>query len=103
MSALPAASVSAAQRPKLVFFYSTTSGRSRRAEGFIAQVLQRRGNHETFELVRVDADRRPDLVERFRLRALPALVVVEDRRVRATLTEPRGCRQITEILAPWLR
>ena len=40
-------------RPKLVFFYSPRSGRCRRVEAFVAQVLQRRRNHETFELVRV--------------------------------------------------
>jgi len=45
----------------LVFFYSPLSGRCRRVEGFIAQVLQRRRNHDTFELVRVSVDLRPDL------------------------------------------
>ncbi len=42
-------------RPRLLFFFSSTSGPSRRAEGFLAQVLQRRANHSSFELVRVDA------------------------------------------------
>lgn len=36
-----------AAKPKLLF-YSATSGECRRAEGFLAQVLQRRQNHETF-------------------------------------------------------
>jgi hypothetical protein len=40
-------------RPRLVFFCSPSSGRCRRVEGFIAQMLQHRKNHETFELVRV--------------------------------------------------
>jgi hypothetical protein len=35
-------------RPRLVFVYSDSSGLSRRADGFLAQVLQRRRNHETF-------------------------------------------------------
>ena len=47
-------------RPRLVFFYSPVSGRCRRAEGFLAQVLQRRHNHETFDLHRVSVDTRPD-------------------------------------------
>ena len=38
------------RRPRLVFFYSRQSGRSRRAEGFLAQVLQRRRNFETFDV-----------------------------------------------------
>ncbi len=93
----------AAQRPKLVFVLSNTSGRSRRVEGFLAQVLQRRGNHDTFHVVRVDADSQQELVERLRVDTVPALLVVEDGRVRARLSAPNGCRDITDVLAPWLR
>ena len=89
-------------RPQLLFFYSRTSGSSRRVEGYLAQVLQRRRNHESFRLRRIDADSHPQLVERFQIQALPALVVVENRRVRARLNRPRGCMDITETLAPWL-
>ena len=49
-------------RPRLVFFYSPVCGRCRRAEGLLAQVLQRRHNHE-----------------------------------------PAGCRELEELLQPWLR
>jgi thioredoxin-like negative regulator of GroEL len=56
------------QRPKLVLFFSSTSGRSRRAEGHLAQVLQRRRNHDTFQIVRVNADQRPDLISKFQWR-----------------------------------
>jgi thioredoxin-like negative regulator of GroEL len=90
-------------RPRLVFFYSKLSGRCRRVEGFIAQVLQRRRNHGTFVVHRVDAAERPDLVERFRIERLPALVVVADRRVQAHLEQPRGCRDIEALLGPWLK
>ena len=91
------------QRPRLIFFYSAVSGRCRRAEGFLAQVLQRRRNHGTFKLYRVDREQRPDLVERFRVDTLPTLVVVEDKNVRARLERPRGCREIEGFLAPWLK
>ena len=37
-----AAEVAAVAKPKLVFFHSPRSGRSRRVDGFVAQVLQRR-------------------------------------------------------------
>jgi thioredoxin-like negative regulator of GroEL len=90
-------------RPKLLFFSSATSGRSRRTEGSLAQVLQRRGNHETFQLLRIDAERHPDLVDRFRVKRVPTLIVVDDRKVRARLAEPSGCRQITKLLSPWLK
>jgi thioredoxin-like negative regulator of GroEL len=88
---------------KLAFFYSPRSGRSRRAEGFLAQVLQGRGNHHTFKLVRVDIDKRPDLASRFRITTLPTLLVIADNRIQGRLTQPTGCRPIAELLAPWLR
>ena len=90
-------------RPGLVFFYSARSGACRRAEGFLAQVLQRRRNHGTFSLYRVEQDERPDLVERFKVDELPTLVVVDRRSVAARLEKPRGCREIERFLAPWLQ
>ena len=90
-------------KPGLVFFYSPVSGSCRRAEGFLAQVLQRRRNHGTFKLYRVDEQERPDLVERFAVDTMPTLVVVEGKAVRARLEKPRGCREIETFLAPWLK
>lgn len=90
-------------KPGLVFFHSSLSGQCRRAEGFVAQVLQRRRNHGTFRLYSVDEAERPDLFERFGIETKPTLVVVEGRRVRARLEQPRGCRDIERFLAPWLR
>lgn len=92
-----------AGKPGLVFFYSPVSGASRRVEGFLAQVLQRRRNHGTFRLYRVDERERPDLFERFAVVRTPTLVVVEEKLVRARLERPRGCREIESFLAPWLR
>ena len=90
-------------KPRLVFFYSKQSGRCRRAEGFMAQVLQRRRNHDTFTLYRVDTDDRPELAKRFGVTTLPTLVVVDGKRVSGRLESPRGCRDIEVFLAPWLR
>lgn len=89
-------------RPRLVFFYSPLSGRCRRVEGFIAQVLQRRQNHETFELVRVSIDKRPDLAEKFRVEEVPTICVVVGRKLRRTIVAPRGCRELERELEPWL-
>ena len=89
-------------QPGLVFFHSALSGHCRRVEGFLAQVLQRRRNHGTFRLYSVDKEERPDLLERFAVRSVPTLVVVEDKRVRARLEHPRGCRDIERFLEPWL-
>jgi hypothetical protein len=90
-------------RPQLVFFYSPSSGRCRRVEGFIAQVLQRRQNHDTFEVVRVAVDQRPDLAEKFHIEQLPTICVVEGRKLRRTVIAPRGCRELEQELEPWLR
>ena len=91
------------RKPRLVFFYSRQSGRSRRAEGFLAQVLQRRRNFENFDVYRVETTERPDLSERMNVERVPTLVVVEDKQVRARLEEPRGCADIEKTLKPWLR
>jgi thioredoxin-like negative regulator of GroEL len=91
------------QRPRLVFFYSPLSGRCRRVEAFIAQVLQRRRNHDTFDLVRVSVDRRPDLAEKFRIEQVPTICIVEDRKLRRRIVTPRGCLELERELEPWLR
>ncbi|HVR13809.1 MAG TPA: thioredoxin family protein [Gaiellaceae bacterium] len=91
-----------AELPRLVFFHSALSGNCRRVEGFLAQVLQRRRNHETFNVVRVAEEERPDLLERFRIETVPTLVVVEHKAVKGRLERPRGCREIEGFLAPWL-
>jgi thioredoxin-like negative regulator of GroEL len=91
-----------ANRPRLIFFTSSLSGKCRRVEGFLAQVLQRRRNHGTFRILVVDQRERPDLVERFGVQGFPTLVVVEEQQVRARLDEPRGCREIERLLSPWL-
>jgi thioredoxin-like negative regulator of GroEL len=97
-----AVAATTATKPKLVFFYSPQSGRCRRVEGFIAQVLQRRRNHETFELVRVSVDKRPDLADRFGVLTVPTICVVEERKLRRRISAPRGCRELERELAPWL-
>ena len=93
----------AVAKPSLIFFHSSASGRCRRVEGFLAQVLQRRSNHDTFRLLRVDADEQHDLVERFNIKTVPTLVVVADKRAQAWLPNPQGCRDIERFLAPWLQ
>ncbi len=93
----------AVDKPMLLLFHSPTTGESRRVEGFLAQVLQRRRNHDTFTLRYVDSTPRPDLVTRFGIEQPPALVVVERKRVRAKAEKPRGCAEIRSFLAPWLK
>ena len=97
------ASVLQTERPRLVFFFSPQSGRCRRVEGFIAQVLQRRRNHDTFELVLVPVDEWPELAEKFGIDEVPTICVVEDRKLRKRIVAPRGCRELELALDAWLR
>lgn len=92
----------AARRPRLIYFYSQTSGPSRRVEGYLSQVLQRRRNHATFDVVRVGVLAHPELVEKFRIQAVPTILVVDENRVAARLDGPRGRHDIEHTLAPWL-
>jgi thioredoxin-like negative regulator of GroEL len=91
------------EQPGLVFFYSTLSGRCRRIDGYLAQVLQRRRNHNTFRLYRVAQEQRPDLVERFSVDDLPTLLVVQNKHVRGRLIRPRTSNEIESFLSPWLQ
>lgn len=91
------------ERPRLVFFHAHNSGRSRRVEGYLSQVLQRRRNHESFRLLHVEVGENAELAARFLVADVPTIVVVEGKRVQARLASPRGCRDIEQLLAPWLR
>jgi thioredoxin-like negative regulator of GroEL len=93
----------AAEKPRLVFFHSRASGRARRIDGFLANVLQRRQNHDTFRLARVYVEDHPELAERFDVDGSPTLFVVDGNRVVARLAEPAGTQEIEEFLAPWLQ
>jgi thioredoxin-like negative regulator of GroEL len=93
---------SGAARPLLCFVYSPTSGPSRRVEGFLAQVLQRRQNHRAFVVKRINCVERPDLAEKLGAKTVPSLVVVEKRRVRARLEGLSGCKEIEHLIEPWL-
>jgi thioredoxin-like negative regulator of GroEL len=92
-----------ARRPTLLFFYSPRSGPCRRIEAFLAQVLQRRHNHDSFAIHRIDCEQQPDLAARLRIDSLPTLIVLEGKRSRSRLEQPEGRRAIENFLAPWLR
>jgi thioredoxin-like negative regulator of GroEL len=96
------AATTSAEKPRLAFFYSDLSGRCRRTEGFLAQVLQRRGNHDTFRVYRVPVEERPDLHDHHQIARLPTLAVIEHKKVVGRLEQPRACREIEGFLSPWL-
>src|SRR5216117_4537476 len=94
---------SSEQQTKLLLFHSHRSGQCRRVESWLAQTLQRRGNHKTFALRSIAVEDHPELHERFRVTEVPTLVVVEERRVVRRLARPRRGAEIDALLSPWLR
>jgi thioredoxin-like negative regulator of GroEL len=90
-------------KPRLVFFYSSTCGASRRAEALLGHVLQHNRNHDTFVVHRVDVQARPDLAKRFAVEDTPAVCVVDEKRIVARGVRPRTVAEITHLLRPWLR
>jgi thioredoxin-like negative regulator of GroEL len=90
------------QRPRLLYFHSPRSGRCRRTDGYLAQVLQHRHNHDTFHVTRVPVEAHPELVKRLRVETVPTFLVVDGRKVQARLAAPRGCHELQTFLSPWL-
>jgi len=90
-------------RPKLVFVYRETCGHSRRVEAFLAQVLQRRHNHDTFDVVRVSAEKQPKLVQQLGVAEVPTLLIIDERKIEARVERPRGRIQIQTALGRWLK
>jgi thioredoxin-like negative regulator of GroEL len=103
MSGETRAADNAASKPRLVYFFARTSGRARRVEAWLATVLQRRQNHDTFLLQRVTVEEHPELAEHFRVNGVPTLFVIERKQVVARIEDPRGPRELEEHLKPWLR
>jgi len=91
------------EKPGLVYFHSSRSGKCRRIEGYIAQVLQHRRNHDTFKYYSVAREERPDLLEKFAIALTPTLLVLERRVIAARLELPSGSKEIARFLSPWLR
>jgi thioredoxin-like negative regulator of GroEL len=90
-------------KPTLVFAHTTRCGRSRKLEAYLAQILQRRHNHDTFTMIRVDVEKRPVLAERLHVERTPTLLVIDEGRVCARLTDPTGRAPIEKMLARWLK
>lgn len=84
----------------LVFVGRRESGVSRRMESLVAwvKVTQKK----RLRVVEVDADRHPGLVERLAVTDVPALLLVEDRRVVGRLEGRATGRQIDDLIRPHL-
>jgi thioredoxin-like negative regulator of GroEL len=83
--------------PVLAFFRSEQSGPARRMESLIAHFAHK--ERHRLRVTIVDADTRPDLVQRFGVTTVPTLVLISDRRVVGRHEGRASAPQIERLLA----
>lgn len=66
-------------RPLLVFFFSQRSGPARRMESLLAHFARK--ERSRLRVLCVDVDDQPEVAERFKVTAVPTLVLVKGKRV----------------------
>jgi thioredoxin-like negative regulator of GroEL len=87
-------------KPLLVFFWSERSGPARRMESLLAHLARK--ERTRLRVMRVDIDEQPELAERFRVSAVPALVLVKGKRVVDRVDGRASAPRIEDMLAPHL-
>ena len=86
--------------PLLLFFYSPTSGPSRRLDGLVSCLYVR--ERARLRLQKVDVSERGDVAERLRITTVPTLVLVKGSRVVAQLEGKVTGQQIRDTVLPHL-
>ena len=66
-------------KPLLVFFMSERSGPARRMESLLAHLARK--ERTRLRVMRVDVDEQPELAEKFKVTAVPTLVLVKQKKV----------------------
>jgi thioredoxin-like negative regulator of GroEL len=87
-------------RPLLVFFTSERSGPARRMESLLAHLARK--ERTRLRVTRVDVEKRPDLAEKFKVTAVPSLVLVKGKSVAARLEGRSSAPKIERMLEPHL-
>jgi thioredoxin-like negative regulator of GroEL len=82
--------------PLLVFFWSERSGPARRMESLLAHLARK--ERTRLRVMRVDVDAQPELAERFRIDAVPALVLVKGKKVADRLDGRASAPKIEAML-----
>jgi thioredoxin-like negative regulator of GroEL len=83
-------------KPLLVFFSSERSGPARRMESLLAHLARK--ERTRLRVIRVDVDDQPDLAERFKVVAVPTLVLVNGKRVVDRLDGRASAPKIEDML-----
>jgi len=84
-------------KPLLVFFWSERSGPARRMESLLAHLARK--ERSRLHLMRVDIQEQPELAKRFRVAAVPTLVLVKGKRVVDRIDGRASAPRIEDMLA----
>jgi thioredoxin-like negative regulator of GroEL len=84
----------------LAFFFAKQSGPARRMESLLAHLARK--ERERLRVTRIDVEERPELAERFKVAAVPTLVLVKEKRVVARLEGRVSAPRIERMLEPHL-
>ena len=84
-------------KPLLVFFTSERSGPARRMESLLAQLARK--ERSRVRIMRVEVEEQPELAEKFRVEAVPTLVLVRHKRVVDRIDGRASAPRIDAMLA----
>ena len=84
-------------KPLLVFFTSERSGPARRMESLLAQLARK--ERSRVRVMRVEVEEQPELAEKFRVEAVPTLVLVRHKQVVDRIDGRASAPRIDAMLA----
>ena len=83
-------------RPLLVFFATERSGPARRMKSLVAHVARK--ERARLRVTEIDVDKQPELAERFRVKTVPTLALVKDKRVVGRLEGRVSAPRLEQLL-----
>jgi thioredoxin-like negative regulator of GroEL len=86
--------------PILLFFTASTSGPARRMESLLAHLARK--ERARLRIAKIDVDESPEWVEQLKIKEIPTLVLVEDRRPVGRLEGRASAPQIERMITPYL-
>ena len=87
-------------RPLLVFFFSPQSGPARRMESLLAHLARK--ERSRLRVIAVDVDEQPQVAAKFKVAAVPTLVLVKDKKVVGRIEGKASAPRIETMLEPHL-
>ena len=91
----------AGRKAVLLFFYSPSSGPSRRMDGIVSWLYVRERKHLRLHTINIDTQR--EIASRFDVSSVPALILLKGGRIVSRLDGRVTGQQIDEAMLPHLR